>query len=473
MGWFSTPPHSDGNLGVEEGPFGTQASVARGPNLSNSAKPLPHGVSSHATSPAPPSLSEVEYDAKPSTSATTSKVLSSSSKSPLTTGERRGTATYAYRTAPPCERGSPVHPTSIQEFSSAAIPPIPVPSTSRHPSRRNLVMPSEGPSEPRNYSTTSKEPPSNKRQSNRRRRREELKEVASSPDTVPRTTTKTPTPPKNTPTPPIAAEDRDICDPSRRDDGQIELDTDVTVMPDDMQPEQVTVVQSGGEQAGWGEGDATGEIVNADPSQDDPVLSMRAGLKVNNVSVFDETISLVDDSVSQWPYTALSDIRPSALMSVIGVVSSVTKEPTQSKKGGTDFPRPQGLCHSRQVSLRLVHLLFFTGSVCPGLVWRRSPCKRCGHQNQLFHEIGAVASKPEARRRCHVASHQGAAHYDLSRLVVALKTHIRLSVGTTVLPVPATQIGCSGQVMILLQKRYYSRIPTLLTIVLITHPLGT
>ena len=27
-------------------------------------------------------------------------------------------------------------------------------------------------------------------------------------------------------------------------------------------------------------------------------------------------------------------------MSVIGVVSSVTKEPTQSQTGGTDFPRP-------------------------------------------------------------------------------------------------------------------------------------
>ena len=283
MGWFSTPPHSDGNLGVEEGPYGTQAPVARGPNRSNSAKPLPHGVS-RATSPTPPSHSEVKYDAKPSTSATTSKVLSSSSMSPLTTGEHRGTATYAYRTAPSCERGSPVHPTSIQEISSAAIPPIPVPSSSRHPSRRNAVMPSEGPSKPHNYSSTSGEPPSSKRQSNRRRRREELKEVASSSDTAPRATKKTPTPPQNTPTLPIAVEDREIYDPSRWDDGQIESDAEVAVMPDAMQPEQATFVQSGGEQAGLGEGDVTGEVVNAGSSQDDPVLSMRAGLKVNNVS---------------------------------------------------------------------------------------------------------------------------------------------------------------------------------------------
>ena len=55
-------------------------------------------------------------------------------------------------------------------------------------------------------------------------------------------------------------------------------------MPDAMQPEQATFVQSGGEQAGLGEGDVTGEVVNAGSSQDDPVLSMRAGLKVNNVS---------------------------------------------------------------------------------------------------------------------------------------------------------------------------------------------
>jgi len=41
----------------------------------------------------------------------------------------------------------------------------------------------------------------------------------------------------------------------------------------------------------------------------------------------------------------------------------------------------------------------------------------------LFHESGTVATKPKARRRCTVASCQGAAYYDSSRLVVALKTH--------------------------------------------------
>lgn len=46
-------------------------------------------------------------------------------------------------------------------------------------------------------------------------------------------------------------------------------------------------------------------------------------------------------SLSQWPYTALSEVRHSALMSIIGVVSFVGKEPTQTQKGGMSFSMRQ------------------------------------------------------------------------------------------------------------------------------------
>jgi hypothetical protein len=100
-------------------------------------------------------------------------------------------------------------------------------------------------------------------------------------------TTNAPTPIKST-----AVEVRDTCDLFRRDDGQTELDADAAAMPADMQPEQVTVAQPAGEQAGSGEDDdVTEEIVNAKPIWDDPALSMRAGLIVNRVRFLHETIT--------------------------------------------------------------------------------------------------------------------------------------------------------------------------------------
>ncbi|KAH9993825.1 hypothetical protein BJV77DRAFT_1067095 [Russula vinacea] len=115
VGWFSTPPQSDGT-------FGTQAATVVGPNLTNSAEPLPQGASSLATQA---SHSEAENDADPSTLATTPVVLSSSRKSPLTAGESRGARTYAYRTAPSHQLSSPVHPTSTPELSPTAHSTIP------------------------------------------------------------------------------------------------------------------------------------------------------------------------------------------------------------------------------------------------------------------------------------------------------------------------------------------------------------
>jgi hypothetical protein len=128
--------------------------VTGGPNPTNSSEPLP----------TPPDNVEMENVAGPSTSATASVGLTRSRKSPLTTEEGRGTATYAYRAAPSRERSSPVDPTSITEFSSAAhsaIPPFPVPSTSRQQlPGRNAALPSGGLSEARNCSETSEGPPS-------------------------------------------------------------------------------------------------------------------------------------------------------------------------------------------------------------------------------------------------------------------------------------------------------------------------
>jgi hypothetical protein len=56
-------------------------------------------------------------------------------------------------------------------------------------------------------------------------------------------------------------------------------------------------------------------------------------------------------SLSQWPYTALSEIRPSVLTSIIGVVSFVVKETTQTQRGGTSFPCDsiRHSCHTSQI----------------------------------------------------------------------------------------------------------------------------
>ena len=276
--WFSTPPLSNANRGVEEGTSGTRAAAtAGGPYLTISSE----------QSPTPSTHSEVENDAGPSTSATAFVDLASSRKSPLTIGESRGSATYAYRTARSRERSSPVDPTSVQESSSTShsyIPPIPVPSTSKQQlSGCDAVLPSRGPSEPPNRSATPDGPPSSKQKSNRKRKRE-LREAALSAASMPPATTNDPTSAQNTPTVPV--EDRDICSPSRRYDSQTGLGADATSILANIQPERVTVAQRGSERARSDEGvERTGGIANAEPISDDP-LNMRAGLIVNGVSFF-------------------------------------------------------------------------------------------------------------------------------------------------------------------------------------------
>jgi len=161
---------------------------------------------------------------------------------------------------------------------------------------------------------------------------------------------------------------------------------------------------------------------------------------------------------SQWPYTALSELRSGALMSIIGVVT-FAKEPTQTHTGGTSFPADY-LRHLRYSFLRLVHLLLSIGPVCLRVVWWRPLYKHRGHKSQLFHENGTVSTKPQEGRHCPAASSQGAIRRQSLYLVFSLKMHLRLVVGMKALPVPASQIRCNGQVMTLSQKRCHSPTPT-------------
>ena len=83
-------------------------------------------------------------------------------------------------------------------------------------------------------------------------------------------------------------ENRDICDPSPQDDGQVEMNLDVPFPPPETQPEQASVVQSSSEQTRLGEDETV-------PDQDDRALNMTAGLTVNGVSFHHETIFPVDN----------------------------------------------------------------------------------------------------------------------------------------------------------------------------------
>jgi hypothetical protein len=259
--WFSTPALSDTNFDAEEGTSGTQA-ASGGPNPTNSFERLP----------TPPADEEIENVAGPSTSATASAGLTSSKKSSLVSGEGRGAAKYAYRTAPSHERSSPIDPTSISEFSSAphsAFPPIPVSSTSTQ----------QLSGETRNCSATSEGPPSSKQKSNRKMKREKSKEATSSVAPMSPATTNTPT----TPTTPTTVED------------------------DDMRSEQVAIAQPGGQQSGPNEDiDSTREIVNAEPIVDDP-LDMRAGLVANGVRFCHEKITHINNLA--LPVAVYSSLR--------------------------------------------------------------------------------------------------------------------------------------------------------------------
>ena len=268
--WFSTP-HFD----VDESTSRTQATGAGSHSPTKSAEPSPPPASPSTLSASQPSAShaEVTGDAGSSTSVAVPVASSSSRKS----GQNRGGATYAYRTARPAEQSTPTHLVSVPESpetANSAVAPTPTPSTSKQIAGHSSLLPSRGSSEP---GSMSEGPPPAKRKSSRRKRREESKRLAASASTVLPATTTDGSPGLVKPVVPKVVEGRDVCDPPRRDDGQTVLDLDVPSTPADIKPEPSTVAQAGGEQPRLGE-DRT------ETDQDDPALDMRAGVVVNGVS---------------------------------------------------------------------------------------------------------------------------------------------------------------------------------------------
>jgi hypothetical protein len=274
MDWFSTP-----QLGVEEGTFRTQATNAGSHSPTKSAEPSPPPASSSTLSASQTSAShaEVTGDPGPSTSVVAPVVSSSSRKTPLTTGQNRGGATYAYRTTRPPEQSAPIHLASVPESpetTNSAVPLTPTPSTSKQIAGHSSVLPSRGSLEP---GFTSEGPPPAKHKSVRKKRREEAKRLAASAPTVLPATTTDASPDPVKPVVPNTVEGRDACDPPRHDGGRTVLDLDLASTPADTKPEPSTVAEAGCEQPRLGE-DRT------ESDQDDPALNMRAGLIVNQVS---------------------------------------------------------------------------------------------------------------------------------------------------------------------------------------------
>jgi hypothetical protein len=267
--WFSTPHPGD---------LITQTTAAAGLGRTKSTAPPPPPASSSALAASQPSAghSGATNDTGPSTSVVTPVVLSSSRIPPLTTGQSRGEATYAYKTARPVEQSTPTHLTSVPESPETAkssAPPTPAPSTSKQISARNSIPPSRGPLEP---GSTSEGPPLPKIKSVRKRRREEAKRPAASAATVMPVTTTDTSPDPVKPIVPETVEDGCVCDPPQYG-GQTELDLDVPSTPVDRKPELSTFAQVRGEETRLVED-------SIEQDQDDPALSMRAGLIVNGVS---------------------------------------------------------------------------------------------------------------------------------------------------------------------------------------------
>lgn len=271
MDWFSTPHLDDSHSGVGAG------SHSHSPTKSAEPSPPPASSSSLSASQTSASHAEVTGDPGPSTSVAALVFSSSSRKSPLTTGQNRGGATYAYRTVRPSEQSAPVHLASTPESpetTNSAVSPTPTSSTSKQIAGHSSVLPSRDSLEP---GFTSEGPPPAKIKSTRRKRREEAKRLAASALTVLPATAADASPDPVKPVVPNTVEGRDVCDPPRHNGGQTVLDLDVPSTPADIKLEPSTVAEAGGEQPRLGE-DRT-EI-----GQDDPALNMKAGLVVNHVS---------------------------------------------------------------------------------------------------------------------------------------------------------------------------------------------
>ncbi|KAH9020446.1 hypothetical protein EDB85DRAFT_2095013 [Lactarius pseudohatsudake] len=292
--WFSTPPPGDTNLDAMGSAPSSQAAI---PASGNSSLP-PSDPSSSFTPPSP------TYAGHP---PATNNAESSTAGAALPTRRQstprvknRSAATYAYRTTPSHEELAPIDLTSPPESptatGSATIAHSILGEAPPDVCRTASALPSRNSSDPHNGDggTVLRCPQPGKQKSGRRKKRDE-KKLSSA-------TAKSPSPTEIVPAAlaVVKTEEvhKDLC---RSNDSRTELDA--VLAREDTPPELVTNAQSGSKDA-------------KELSGDDPDLSMRAGLIVNG-----------------WAYTALSQVRDKAKMSVIGVVSSVGKEPTRATTG--------------------------------------------------------------------------------------------------------------------------------------------
>jgi hypothetical protein len=323
VGWFSTPPPSNGYPGIEQSFVGSQTTTAS------------------------PNNTTLRDDAEPSTSFGT---LQTPRKSPPATGKNQGAATYAYRTGSSHRRSTPVH-LATPESSSAASSTVPALPMSRQTSSevdQRPVPPSRGSSESRNGDSAAECPPLGKQKSSRRRKREESKRRAALAAAVlPTVIDASPTPTESTPATSTAVDTGEArADTCQGDNSQTDSSASVPSMPADTSPEQLISAQLGAQEAGLAEDvDGTRKTAEMEASDDDPALGMRAGLIVDGVSGHHGIHRHLSTTFLQWPYTAIFELRVRAMMSIIGVVSSVNKEPAKSQTGGTSYT-PTAAYHS-------------------------------------------------------------------------------------------------------------------------------
>jgi hypothetical protein len=318
VNWFSTPPPGDTHLDAVESDPSSQAvispsgnsslppSVPRSPPLSPSSSPLPSTV--HLGQPQITDTAE---------SSTAGAALPTPRQSTPRARSRTG-ATYAYRTTPNHEEFAPINLISLPESPTATGS-----ATATHSmlgeapldgARTASAVSARSSSEPQNGMLRCPQPVKHK--SGRKKKRDGHKRLVASSGAA----ADSPAPAEIVPVAPAVSK-------TEHSNGQTE--SDVALAREETPPE---VAQSGSNE------DANGTAKDLSGDDDDPDLSMRAGLVVNGVSILREMITLNDDVVFfQWPYTALSEIRDRALMSVIGVVSSVGKEPTRTTSGGTHY----------------------------------------------------------------------------------------------------------------------------------------
>ena len=292
--WFPTPPQGDAveSSSIEQpaasGNSNMPPSVRRSPSLPPSSIPPP--------SPTSPGYLQSTNSAESSTSGA---ALTTPRQTTPKVRSRTG-ATYAYRTTPSNEDidiTSP--PKSLTVLGSAA---------AAHPMLGEAQTASaQTSSEQQNGDSgmVLKCPQPVKPKSGRRKKRDELKRQVAAAQSPPA---------EIVPAAPTVLQTEDV---SMHNVGQ----TGSSAVParDEMGDEQ----------------DVNGTAKESSGDDDDPDLNMRAGLIVNGVRIQRQTVAFNDDVPSQWPYTPLSEIRDRALMSVVGVVSSVGKESTRATSGGT------------------------------------------------------------------------------------------------------------------------------------------